>query len=71
MGSPSAGCSTPPDQSATRSMSSRRGSWGTVDAPKASASRRCASNRATTITSTVGYSARRMATAHWPSAPAP
>ena len=54
MGSPSAGCSTPPDQSATRSMSSSRGSWGTVDAPKASASRRWASNRATTITSTVG-----------------
>ena len=28
MGSPSAGCSTPPDQSATRSMSSSRGSVG-------------------------------------------
>ena len=71
MGSPSAGCSTPPDQAATRSITSRLGSWGTVTAPRVTANWRCASNRATTITSTVGYRARRMAMAHWPSAPAP
>src|SRR5215207_6197848 len=47
------------------------GSWPMTVAPSLRAIAACASKRATTSTSTSGWSARRMAVAHVPRAPAP
>ena len=72
MGSPSrTGCRTPPDHAAACSMSAWRGSGATTVAPRRRARSAWAGKRATTMTSTSGYKARRMAVAVVPSAPAP
>ena len=71
IGSPSLARSTPPDHAAASSMTWLAGECPMTLAPSWRASAACASNRATTSTSTSGYSARRIAVAHVPSAPAP
>src|SRR5205085_4007434 len=71
IGSPSAGCNTPPDHAAASSITCNAGSCAITVAPSLRASFACALNRATTNTSTSGYSARTIAVTHVPSAPAP
>src|SRR3954454_22640420 len=72
IGSPVCDDSTPPDHAAAASITASAGSCGdTSCAPSLRASSSCAPNLATTPTSTSGYNARRIATAHDPSAPAP
>src|SRR4051812_3485187 len=71
IGSPSAGWSTPPDHAAASSITWIAGSWAMTVAPNFRARSAWAPKRATTSTSTSGYSARTIAVVQLPSAPAP
>ena len=71
IGRPSLSRSTPPDHAAASSITCNAGVWPITVAPSLRAIAAWPSKRATTSTSTSGYSARRIAVAHVPSAPAP
>src|SRR5437763_1081904 len=71
MGRPSDSHSTPPDHAAASSSTASRGSCRIATAPSRRTAWAWPSKRATTMTSTSGCRARRMAVAVVPSAPAP